>query len=495
VLSSDAMKDPGPAPPDTPSPADPARPAGGSNFRKGDVFVTPVERLAFGGAGIGHAPDGRIAFVEGGLPGDSVRAFYTKIKKDFVEARVEEVLSPSPDRREPRCRHAGTCGGCRLQELDYPAQVAAKGRHVTEALEHIGRAEDFRTRPPIASESEWFYRNKMEFTFGAAEDGSLTLGLHRRGRFDRIVDLAECPLVDERVGSLLDAVREWARTPRAAGPGGGLAPYDPRRAEGLLRYLVLRMARSTGQVMVDLVTTSMEPPDPETFVAAVRSVMPEATVIHTTHRGRATAYVVEAQTVLAGPGLIEEEMAGRRFLISPSSFFQTNTRMAERLCALAGEAASLTDHDRLLDLYCGTGAIGLALAGRVREVVGIESNPSAIEDARRNAEINRVGNATFVAASVEKGLPEALESLGPFDAAVLDPPRAGLHPKALAALAASGIDRLAYVSCNPATLARDVQALAVSGFDLEWVQPIDMFPQTPHVEAVAALSRLRHLEH
>lgn len=456
---------------------------GGIGPRRGDIFETRVDRLASGGRGIGHAPDGRVAFVDGGLPGDDVRAAYTRIKKDFVEARAVEVVTPSPHRVEPRCRHVGSCGGCRLQELEYAEQARQKAAQVDEAIKHIGRLVDIPVRPVMEAVEPFFYRNKMEFAFGRGQDGDLLLGLHRRGRFDAIVDLEECCLLDPRTGGLLAAVRGWADR-------HDLAPYEPKGATGTLRYLVVRLGKATGQAMVDLVTTARRAPAAEDLVTAVTSALGAGvSVVHTTHTGRATAYVVESQQVLAGSGTIEERLGDMRFDISPASFFQTNSAMAERLYQVTGEAAGLTGDDRLLDLYCGTGAIGISLAGRVRELVGLEQSDGAVADAEHNAAVNAVGNASFVVAKAEDRLGDVLARRGPFDVAVVDPPRPGLHPKALAALVASGVGRVAYVSCNPATLARDLEGLVAGGFHCVWVRPIDMFPHTPHVEAVASLRR------
>lgn len=450
-------------------------------MKRGDTFETQVQSLAFGGRGVGRAPDGRVAFVEGALPQETIRAAYTKIKKEYVEAVAEDVLIPSPERVEPSCMHFGTCGGCRLQHLDYPAQARAKEAQLAETLAHVGGLADAEVLGVIAADDPWRYRNKMDFTFGADRDGRLLLGLHRRGRFDRVVDVEHCWLVDKRVGALLARVREWARE-------RSLVPYDPRRAVGLLRYLVVRLAGTTGDVLVDLVTTSPEPPAAPAFVEAVRSVFADATVVHTTHRGRATAYMVETQLTLAGTGVIEERIGEVRFEISAETFFQTNTRMAVRLFEVAAEAAGLRPDDRLLDLYCGTGAIGLTLADRVAAVVGLESNESAVSDARRNAELNGLANTAFVVAAAEDELGAVLDERGPFDVVVADPPRAGLHPKALAALTRAGVPRMAYVSCNPATLARDLSGLVEGGYRVRWVRPVDMFPHTPHVEAVASLT-------
>jgi len=451
-------------------------------MKRGDTFETNIVSLAFGGRGIGHSPDGRVAFVDDTVPGDTVLAYYTKIKRDYVEARVESVLSPSEDRVEPRCRHVGECGGCRLQHMRYEAQAAAKGLQVAEALAHLGGLAEVPVRDTVPAASPWAYRNKMDFTFGTTDEGRVALGMHRRGRFDRIVDLSECHLVDERVMALVAAVREWATT-------HGLDPYEPRGAVGLLRYLVVRLGQATGDVLVDLVTTSPAPPESASFVGTVRSVFENATVVHTTHRGRATAYMVETQEVLIGRGSIEERLGEWRFEISPESFFQTNTAMAELLCSTAADAAGLTGDERVLDLYCGTGAIGITLSRQAGSVLGLEVSEAAVANAVRNAALNEVDNATFVAAKAEEGLAEVLQRHGPFDVAVVDPPRAGLHPKALRTLADCQVGRIAYVSCNPATLARDLATLGEAGFRVLWVQPIDMFPHTPHVEAVVALQR------
>ena len=451
-------------------------------MKRGDTFETHVDSLAFGGRGVGHAEDGRVAFVDGALPDETVRAAYTKIKKEYVEAAVEDVLVASPERVAPACNHFGTCGGCRLQHLDYPAQARAKEAQLAETLAHVGGLGDVPVLEVIAAQDPWRYRNKMDFTFGTDREGGLLLGLHRRGRFDRVVDIEHCWLVDERVSVLLTRVREWALA-------HSLVPYDPRRATGLLRYLVVRLSQGTGDVLVDLVTTSLEPPAASALVETVRSVFAEATVVHTTHQGRATAYMVEAQRTLAGTGVIEELIGGVRFEVSAQTFFPTNTAMAGLLFGVAAEAAGLRPDDRLLDLYCGTGAIGLTMAGRVASVTGLESNEAAVEDARRNASRNGIDGARFVVAAAEERLADLMAEQGPFDVVIVDPPRAGLHPKALTALAREGPARMAYVSCNPATLARDLAGLTEGGYRALWVRPVDMFPHTPHIEAVASIAR------
>lgn len=452
-------------------------------LKRGETFETTIESLALGGLGVGCAPDGRVAFVEGAAPKDTVRAVLTKVKPDWVQARMHDVIIASPHRVAPRCPHFGACGGCRLQHVDYPEQARQKELQVADALRRIGGLRDVTVLPVMPADEPWHYRNKMEFTFAPGERAPL-LGLHERGSFSRIVDLDVCYLLDERVGPLLHAVRGWAERHR-------LQAHDPRRSSGLLRFLVLRSGKATGEVMVDLVTTALDPPEPASFVTAVHTVLPEATVVHTTHRGPATAYIVEQQEVLAGRGRIRERVGDLVLEISPESFFQTNTRMAARLFDTAAQAAGVRKRDRILDLYCGTGAIGLTLARMGARVVGVEASEAAVADARRNAEVNGVAELELVMAKAEDALADVITRHGPFDAAVVDPPRAGLHPRATGALAASPIQRLAYVSCNPATLARDISRLVEAGFTVLWVRPVDMFPQTPHIEAIVSLSRTR----
>jgi len=469
----------------------------GPRPRRDSEAVVEVESLGSNGRGVARLPSGMAVFVEDGLPGQQVRIRLRKVKKHFAEARIEEILRESPARVEPRCRHFFTCGGCRLQHLDYRAQVAEKGEQVRDALERIGGFEDPPMRPPMGSPQEWGYRNKMEYSFGdvrwlsreeldAAESRvrrDFALGLHPRGRWERILHLEECHLPHPRSVEILREVQEQTGRSRHR-------PYSPRTHKGYWRYLITRQGVRTGQWMADIVTADIEAAhgEVEDLARRLRSDMPWiTTVTHTLNRGRATVANGEEERVLEGPGWIEEEVGGLLFRLSPRSFFQTNTEGAERLYEQAVSLAELEGDEVVWDLYCGTGTIALLMARRARRVLGIEAEPSSIIDARANAERNAIENVAFLQGESEKVLREDRQLERP-DVVVVDPPRAGLHPDVRRALADSGASRIVYVSCNPATLARDLKEICGNHYRLELVQPIDMFPHTPHVECAVRLS-------
>ena len=458
-------------------PAGPAAPKGAPPrpFKKGETVDVRVDDLAFGGRGITRV-DGFVLFVDGALPGDRVSALVTKRKPHYGEARAVSILEPSPLRVAPSCVHTDVCGGCRFQDLSYEEQLRHKERQVDDCLKHLGRL-DAAMRPIVPAARTFGYRNKMEYSFGRDTDGRVTLGLHRRGFFDRPFDLERCWIASETSSALVGFVREKANA-------AGLTPYNTRRREGLLRFLVVREGTHTGQVMVNLVATE-EHPVFETWAAEIRERFPavRSVLLNTTRRLSSVASG-DVERVLAGADRIEETLAGLTFEISSASFFQTNTEQAERLLETALEGLGLQGHERVLDLYSGTGTFTLPIARRAREVVGVESNEAAVRDAERNAARNDITNARFIAGEAER---IDLESLGA-DAVVVDPPRVGLHAHAVKRLLALAAPRLVYVSCNPSTLGRDL-ALLAERYHLEWVRPVDMFPHTAHIESVAALSR------
>jgi 23S rRNA (uracil1939-C5)-methyltransferase len=401
----------------------------------------------------------------------------TKRKANYAEARVVSVLDPSPLRVAPRCSHTGVCGGCRFQDLAYAEQLKHKESQVADCLKHLGRLEAT-MRPIVPAARTFGYRNKMEYSFGRDPDGRLTLGLHRRGLFDRPFDLERCHIASETSSALVAFVREKALA-------AGLTPYNTRRQEGLLRFLVVREGTRTGQVMVNLVA-SEEHPLFEGWAAEIRATFPavRSVLLNTTRRLSAVASG-DIERVLAGSDRIEETLAGLTYEISSASFFQTNTEQAERLLETAMEGLTLLGGERILDLYSGTGTFTLPMAALAGEVIGIESNAAAVRDAERNAARNAITNVRFITGEAER---LDLEKLGA-DAVLVDPPRVGLHAHAVRRLIQLGAPRLVYVSCNPSTLGRDLALLCDERYRLEWVRPVDMFPHTAHIECVATLSR------
>ncbi|HEY6572384.1 MAG TPA: 23S rRNA (uracil(1939)-C(5))-methyltransferase RlmD [Candidatus Eisenbacteria bacterium] len=474
-------------PPATPEPPRPStRP-----FKKGELVELDVADLAFGGKALARV-DNFVIFIEGALPGDRVQARITRRKPHYAEAKTEKIVTPSPLRVAPVCTHAGVCGGCRFQDLSYEEQLRHKESQVADCLKHLGGLETT-IRPIVPAPHRFGYRNKMEYSFGRDPEGLLTLGLHRRGLFDRPFDLERCHIATEISSALVAFVRDRARA-------AGLTPYNTRRQEGLLRFLVVREGVRTGQVMANLVA-SEEHPLFETWAAEMREQFPSvrSVLLNTTRRLSAVASG-DVERVLSGSDRIEETLAGLTFEISSASFFQTNTEQAERLLETALEGLALSGGERILDLYSGTGTFTLPIARHGREVIGIESNEAAVRDAERNARRNGIENAHFWVGDAMDLLrdrfglgpanaPRPAPDLQEFDAVLVDPPRVGLHAGVVSRLVELGAPRLVYVSCNPSTLGRDLALLCDERYRLDWVRPVDMFPHTAHIECVAALSR------
>jgi len=435
--------------------------------RRGEQLDVEVESLAYGGRGVARA-DGFVVFVAGGLPGDRVRVEVTKAKKRFAEARAVELLAAGADRIPDRCAHGGEpCPGAPWQGLPYERQLQVKSEQVDEALRRIGELDGFELEGMVAAEQRWRYRNKLEYSFGEGEDGEPILGFHARGRWDLVVDVDDCHLASEAGNAARNEVRAWARDE-------AVAAFDRRARRGILRNLVVREGRRTGQVQTRLVTAQRAFPKPPVD-------------LHTVVQDNSGDS--EGPTGVLGEEHLLEELGGLKWKISPGAFFQTNTEMAERLYAVAAEYAGLTGKEKVFDLFCGIGTIGLTLAARAAEVWGVEIVPEAIEDAERNAELNGIGNAHYLAANVRTGVRPLLVQAGKPDVVVIDPPRAGLSQKMIRRVIECEAKRIVYVSCNPTTLAPNAAQLVEAGYRLKRVRPVDMFPQTPHIECVALLEK------
>jgi 23S rRNA (uracil1939-C5)-methyltransferase len=446
---------------------------------KGTEIELTIESLAHGGAGVaragadGDGGRGYVVFVTGAVPGDRVRAVVTKRKRAYAEARTLEVLEPSPERIEPVAEHPGAP----WQVLPYERQLAIKQEQVADALCRIGGFEAARVEDIVPAVEQWRYRNKLEFSFGAGESGETLLGFHPPGRWDLVAPMDDCLLGSERMEGVRRQVLEWARAQ-------GVAPYDRRTHEGTLRNLVVREGRRTGELQARLVIGEgrIDTPSLEAAVDVDGLFLTTTEQLSETTLGGDTVQ-------LTGAAALEEEIAGLRFAISPEAFFQTNTEMAERLYAIAGEAAGLSGYERVYDLFCGIGTIGLTLAPRAAEVWGLEIVEPAIADAIRNAEANEIQNARFFAGDVRLAMRELVERVGRPDVVVVDPPRAGLSAKVVRRIIEASPKRIVYVSCNPTTLAPNAAQLVEAGYKLGPVRPVDMFPQTPHIEAVAVFDR------
>ncbi len=433
---------------------------------RGEQLEVEIDSLAFGGRGLARA-DGLVVFVAGALPGDRVRVEITKAKKRFAEARTVELLSPGADRIADRCSHESEpCPGAPWQGLDYARQLTEKSAQVEEALRRIGGLEGFELAQIEPAAEQWRYRNKLEYSFGE-RDGEPILGFHARGRWDLIVDVDDCQLASERGNAARNAIREWARLE-------SVPAYDGRERTGVLRNLIVREGWRTGQIQTRLVTSAARFPKPPVD-------------LHTAIEGDSGG--TDGPTGALGEERLREELFDLKLEMSHGAFFQTNTEMAERLYAIAAEFAGLSGNERVFDLYCGIGTIGLTMAKQAGEVWGLEIVPEAIADAERNAERNKIENAHFMAGSARTGVRPLIEKAGKPDVVVIDPPRAGLSQKIVRRVLECEAKKIVYVSCNPTTLAPNAAQMVEAGYKLSRVKPVDMFPQTPHIECVALLEK------
>jgi 23S rRNA (uracil1939-C5)-methyltransferase len=465
-------------------------------MKRGDEIRLKVDDAAFEGRSVGRV-EGFVVFVEGAVPGDVVTARILRVKKNYAEAKVVVVEEPSPFRVQPRCRHFGVCGGCRWQHVDYQVQLRFKQQHVVDAFERIGGFRDLPILPIIGSDEIYFYRNKMEFSFSdqrwlennsepETRNSELFLGLHVPQRYDKVLEIAECHLQSDVSNRILEFVRMYARR-------RNLPAYSSKRNEGYLRFLVVRQSRRRREILVNLVTYDDRPEVMKEFVEELRGAVPEiTTIVNTINSRKAQVAYGDREVVCFGDGVIHEKLGSHVFTISASSFFQTNTAQAERLYEVAKSFADLKGNESVWDLYSGTGSIALFVSDAAKEVVGIESVASSVKDAQRNAEANGVRNCTFLLGDLKEKLTSETDWMARHpkpEVMIIDPPRTGMHPKVVEEIIALAPSRIVYVSCNPATQARDVKALCAERYDLAKLQPLDLFPHTYHVENVAQLLR------
>jgi len=442
-----------------------------------------ITGLAAGGEGVGRH-GGMVVLVPGGAPGDRVRVRLIRVARNWARAALLDVLEPGRDRVEACCPLFGKCGGCQIQHLSPAAQLAFKRQVVIDALARIGGLGDVPVGDCLPSPDDWGYRNKAQFPTAMVRAGPhrrLGVGIYAPGTHS-LVEVSDCPIQHPVNNRLL-------RETVAVANELGVTPYDEDAGTGMLRHILTRVGVRTGEAMLVLVTREGELPRSQALVQELGRRVPELTCIAQNVNPRRTNVILGERTrVLAGRPAISEFLGRFRFSLSPTSFFQVNTPQAEAMCRLVAERAAPDPGDTVLELYAGIGTISLFLAERAEMVVGVESSPSAVQDARGNARRNRVENAYFLAGAAERVLPELARSGLRPGAVVLDPPRKGCSPQVLEALAHLGPRRVVYVSCDPATLARDLAILAGRGYRTHEVVPLDMFPQTAHVEAVATLT-------
>jgi 23S rRNA (uracil1939-C5)-methyltransferase len=438
--------------------------------------------------------EGKVIFVSGAIPGDVVDVMLVKNKKDWAEARVLRIQQPSPDRLTPFCKHFGTCGGCKWQMLPYEKQLLYKQQEATENLRRIGKIEIPEFLPIIGSDDTTAYRNKLEFTFSnkryltheeigteTANAAENALGYHAPRIFDKIIDIQECHLMDEVNNKIRNTIRDYALLNK-------LEFYDIRNHTGWLRNIIIRFT-STGELMVNLCLNYEDEEERKKILDHILKEVPQiTTLLYTINpKWNDTLYGLEP-TIYSGNGYVMEKLEKWQFMIGPKSFFQTNTKQAEKLYGVVRDFAGLTGKEVVYDLYCGTGSIGIFLSDGASKLVGVEVVEEAIVDAKKNAALNNINHASFFAGDVIKICNDAFfETHGKPDVVITDPPRAGMHEKLVIKLLEMETPKMVYVSCNTATMARDI-ALLSEKYQVEKVQPVDMFPHTHHIECVALLT-------
>jgi len=438
-----------------------------------------IDNLAYGGRGVARL-DGLVVFVEQAVPGDRVLARIVRRKPDYAQAVIEKIIKPSPHRCEPPCPLFGECGGCSALNIVYEEQVRQKEKQVREILARIGRQADIEVSPIQPSPVVRRYRNKMDFTFGTGSGGEIVLGMHRKGQYAGIVDIERCLLQPEPFDRVLGVVREFARR-------SGLPAYDPRTHRGFWRHLVLRHSVAEDRVLAVVITSSEGTFDAERLVEELVGAETHlAGFIWAVNDSVADVAACREKRFSWGESALVERLGTKRFRVSALSFFQVNTAATLPLYECIREFLEPDRALTLLDAYCGTGSIGIFCAEHFAQVVGIESVRESVWDARENAALNGLGNCRFLCGQVKRTVALARSSVagGRFDRVVVDPPRGGMDKRALARLLELQAPILVYVSCNPATLARDVLAIAEAGYVVERVQPFDLFPHTPHIETV-----------
>jgi len=492
-------------------------------LKKGDTLDLEIIKYATEGKGIAridrniikpvqdaqqqnNSEDNYVVFVQGAYPGDKVTAQLRKIKKSYAEAAIVEIISPSKDRVEPRCKFFGTCGGCKQQDLNYETQLKFKQELVRETFEHIAGLKDFDFEEIIPSENNFFYRNKMEFSFadrrwltkeeiGSEDvfDKEFALGLHIPRIFDKVLDINECFLQSEISNKILNFTRKFFKEKNAS-------IYSTKTHFGYLRNLVIRQSQNTDDLMVNLVTSKENDALMKEYSSELLKSVPQiTTVINNINKKKASVAIGDYEKVYHGEGFIYDKIgdpaytkvsAGKyKFRISANSFFQTNTLQAENLYKTATEFAELKGDEIIYDLYSGAGTIAIYVSGKAKKVIGFESIRPAVKDAAENALLNQVENVQFAEANLYKSFLPIIDqnNIQKPDVIIIDPPRSGMHKNTVDDVIQLNPQKIVYVSCNPATQARDIKLLVEAGYKLKKMKPVDMFPHTYHIENVALL--------
>lgn len=461
------------------------------SVKKGQVLDLKVQDIAFGGKGIAKI-DGFAVFIDKTVPEDHVRVRITKKKSNFAEARVLEIITPSPLRIPPRCSYSGYCGGCKWQFLNYEKQLEYKTSHVRESIEHIALIKGVVVHPALPSKKVFGYRNKMEFSCSDQRwlmpedlenkdiEKGFGIGLHAPGTFSKVIDIEACHIQPELGNRILNDVRAYIA--QSSEPVYGLISH-----EGFWRFLMLRHSETQDNWMVNIITSSLKKEAVMPLAEQLKKDYPQITsIVNNITASKAGIAIGEYEVLLAGDPYITDNLGKYSFKISANSFFQTNTKGAESLYSMVEAYAGLTGVERVLDLYSGTGTIPIWLSSSAKEITGIEIVESSVADARKNCLENNVDNCHFILGDIKDVLP-GLSSKP--DVMIIDPPRSGMHKDVVASVLELAPQRMVYVSCNPSTMARDI-GMMKEKYRLVEVQPVDMFPHTYHIESVARLERI-----
>lgn len=449
-------------------------------MKKNDIIEVTIQDMNF--PNIGKAVyEGKKIKIKNALPGQKVKARISRSRKDSAEAKVVEIVEPADYEHEPGCEHFSFCGGCSYQTIPYEKQIEIKSIQVKKILDSI-LTENYEFLPIVPSPKKTEYRNKMEFSFGdEVKEGPLTLGMHRRNSFHSIVNTSGCSIVDEDFRQILSSILSYFH-------GNSQSYYHKTTNIGFLRYLLVRKAEKTGQILINLITTSQSTLNEKEFVDLILSLNLKGNIkciAHSIYDGVADVAKAEEMRILYGEDRIVEELLGLKFNISSFSFFQTNSLGAEKLYSIVRDFIGTTKDKVIFDLYSGTGTIGQILAPSAKKVIGIEIVEEAVEKANENAKLNNLENCTFIAGDVLKKIDE-LDDIP--DIIVLDPPREGIHPKAIQKIIDYKPETFIYISCKPTSLEKDLPVFLENGYKITKVQCVDMFPMTPHVETIVLMT-------
>ncbi len=450
-------------------------------MKKRELLELRIEEVEFPSKGIAYY-EGKPVYIKNALQGQKVRVLINKVREEYAEGKVQEIIERSPWEQESFCTHYGICGGCAHQTLTYERQLEMKAEQVKRLLDTAG-IENYTFLGIEGSPEEFAYRNKMEYSFGDVErGGELTLGMHEKGKFNSVVTVDQCKIADEDFNIILRTTLEYFKSK-------GVPKYNSKSHKGYLRHFIVRKAKRTGETLVNIVTSTQIQFDMGEWVALIRGLNLEGTlvgILHTYNDNISDVVISERTDTLWGQDYFTEEILGLKFKISAFSFFQTNSLGAEKLYGIALDFMGNTDNKTIFDLYSGTGTIGQIMAKKAKQVIGIELIEEAVEAANNNAKMNGLDNCTFIAGDVLKKIDEL--SVKP-EIIILDPPRVGVHPKALQKILRYRAPELIYVSCNPKTLAENLKDAQLAGYKVDKVKVMDMFPHTPHVETVVRLYR------